>query len=338
MCNDSESAIHIVAAGYLVVGALQFAYLYLCLKSLDRAPSLFSSIKVTARLREFFKRLTPILAGAGVAQINVFVDSLFGSFLQTGGISHIYFADRFIQLPLALFGISIGIVIIPEIVARLAKNVDIQDVTAGALLFALRLTVPSAIVIISLSYQLVSILYGHGQFTESSVQRTADVTRVFAAGLPAYVIARIVSSILFAGKDSRTPVIAGVVSIISNIILNAILINSLQEIGLASATTIAGFINIYVILRIANIKLFAKKQIVIDLFKIIAASLVMFIAIKLLNITLRLGYSKIANEAITIASSSFVGIIAYATSLVLFRDSAVCHMLKRIAERYRKRS
>jgi putative peptidoglycan lipid II flippase len=202
-------------------------------------------------------------------------------------------------------------------------------VTTKSLLFALRLTVPSAIGIIALAHSAISILYGHGQFTEVSVQRTADIMKIFAIGLPAYATAKIVSSIMFASKDSRTPVTAGIISIVSNIILNAILISPLQEFGLAIATTISGFINAYIMLKGFGNSIFSQRQVIIDLAKIMASSLIMFGAMEALNMMLSFDYPKVIGELIRVTVGVFVGSSLYMMALVALRDRAACSLVRK---------
>jgi putative peptidoglycan lipid II flippase len=283
-----------------------------------------TNIRITPRIKSFLSKLIPVLAGAGVAQVNVFMGSLFGSFLPTGCISYIYFADRFIQLPLALFGISMGIVLVPEIAKSIAKkeNENLQEVQNKAIVFTMRLTIPSVVGLISLSYLLISSLYGHGRFSETSVQKTADVLKVFAIGLPGYVAAKIISSVLFAQKDSRTPVNATIMSIIVNVILSAILLMPFQEIGIAIATSVSGFVNVYALCRKSKGWFVGNREIFFDLLKIIWSSAIMLIVIIFIQKLIPISYSNITHEILLTCFCSIIGFIAYISSLFFLKDAA----------------
>ncbi|MDR0630757.1 MAG: murein biosynthesis integral membrane protein MurJ [Holosporales bacterium] len=326
-----------VSIGYFIAGVLQFLYLYLCLKHLRLTIPVFSSFKITSRTKEFFKKLIPVLAGAGVAQINIFVGSLFGSFLPTGGISCLYFADRFIQFPLALFGISIGVVLLPEIAINITRREYIKDTINKSILFAMRLTFPSIVILSSLSYLFISLLYGHGQFSDISVQKTANVLKLSSLGLPAYVTAKIISSVLFAEKDSKTPVAAGCVSIVANAVLSIILIKPFQELGIAFATAVSGFINVYIMLKQSKIQLFSNKEFIKGLFKIFIASVILLLCIEWLKETFCIDRYDIVYKILAIAMVITIGMVVYAWILYWLNDTSVkkgfkivkCWILKR---------
>ncbi|MDR1475745.1 MAG: murein biosynthesis integral membrane protein MurJ [Holosporales bacterium] len=321
-----------ISYGLLLAGIIQFCCFYVYLKYRKIATPLFSRIKITNKTKQFFKKLLPILAGAGVAQINVFIDSLFGSILPTGTISYIYFADRFIQFPLALFGISMGVILLPEISRKMAKCETncVNDIQNEALSFTLRMTFPAVIGLISLAYFLISILYGHGKFSEISVQKTASILRIFAIGLPAYVAAKIMAFVLFAQKDSKTPIIAALVSIAANSILSLILMGPFQEFGLAIATSISGFINLYIMYR----KSYPSAIIVISEFKkILIASIIMLFFIEILKLLLlRSGHDTFL-QAISIVVICVTGIVVYIASLFFLKDEVARSWLKKLRKR-----
>ncbi|MDR1034407.1 MAG: murein biosynthesis integral membrane protein MurJ, partial [Holosporales bacterium] len=138
---------HRVSCGVLLAGIFQFCYLFWYLKKSGIATPSFSRVKFTHKIKQFLKKILPILAGAGVAQINVFIDSLLGSILPTGTISYIYFADRFIQLPLAIFGVSMGVILLPAISKKAVQDEpdQIVKVQNDALSFAIRMTLPAVV-------------------------------------------------------------------------------------------------------------------------------------------------------------------------------------------------
>ncbi|MDR3224533.1 MAG: murein biosynthesis integral membrane protein MurJ [Holosporales bacterium] len=312
-----------ISYGVLVAGIFLFFYMYYYVKREGLPCPSLSSVKITSGIKLFLKKLTPILAGAGVAQINVFVGSMFASFLPTGCITYIYCADRFVQLPLAMFGISMGIVLLPEIAEALSKKraTDLKHIQNRSLLFTMRLTLPSVVGLVTLSYYMISLMYGHGKFTNDAVIRTSYVLKIVSLGLPAYVMTKVMSSVLFAQKDSRTPVVAAVVSIVTNILLSLIFIAPLKELGIATANALSSFVNVYVMCRKTHWWSTVEKSQLKSLFKIVLASVVMALCV----FVLMLFFAPISKfeEAMFIISACIIGLLTYAISLYALKDSAI---------------
>ncbi|MDR0552770.1 MAG: murein biosynthesis integral membrane protein MurJ [Holosporales bacterium] len=322
--NNTISPGYGISIGVLSASIIQLIFLHACVKSMGiRTPALtklrFSGLKprISKRTKEFLKKLTPVIAGAGVSQLNVFVDTFFGSFLGEGTVSLIYFADRFIQFPLALFGISMATVILPEISSIFSsKNHDrgkVKKIQEEMVIFTLRMAIPSTVGLMAIAYPIVDVLYGHGKFTESSVYQTSVIIQIFAIGVPAYVLAKIFASVLFAQKDSKTPVLAAVISVISNIILNAMLIRSLGIIGLSVSTSIAGVINAYVMYKKTKEWFLFDMKTFMSLAKITVSSITMLFVV---NITKRF----IHNEILFLIFGILLGIITYFIALLIFKD------------------
>ena len=204
--------------------------------------------------------MIPGTIGAGVMQINLLIDMVLASLLTTGSISYLYYADRLNQLPLSIFGVAIGTVLLPRLSRQLRKG-DIENAMESqnlALELALQLSIPSAVGLIVLSFPLINLIYGHGSFNVDDVGATAPALAAFACGLPAYVTGKVFSTSFFARLDTKTPVKIAIVCIIVNLILNLILMRTFQHVGLALATSISAWLNTILLL------VFLKKK---ELFK-----------------------------------------------------------------------
>lgn len=322
-----------ISFGVLLASLFQYLFLSLWTKHLGFIRPAFKIPKMTQSIKEFLKKLSPVVIGAGVAQINIFADSCFGSFLPTGSISYLYYADRFIQFPLAIFGISMATILLPEISECFSQGKFEKAciINKKAVIFMLRMTIPSVMIIISLSYLLINILYGHGKFLQSDVKITSSVLSVFALGIPAYVLSKIFASILFAQKNSSTPMKAAVISIISNIILNFLLIKPFGVIGLAFGTSIAGFINALVMYSKVKITIKFDKKIGVTFAKILFASIGMFIVIFFLNdIISRYTKNFVTSEVFLLILLGGVGMGTYAILLFLFKDSEFCDLVHKL--------
>jgi putative peptidoglycan lipid II flippase len=319
--QDLMSAGKRISYGVLAAGLIQFLYFRWSMRSFRVRNTFALNLKITSKMRDFLRKLPNVLASTGIAQINIFLDSLFGSILPTGVISYIYFADRFIQLPLALFGISMGIILVPEISRKIQQQSHdaVNKVQNDAIALMLRMTLPAVIVFLSLAHSLIAILYGHGKFSEASVERTANVLRVFAIGLPAYVVAKIMSSVLLAQKDSKTPIIATTAAITTNIVLSCLLMFPLQEIGLGIATSASGCVNVYIMYRKAKSFTFMDRQLIRGMCKVLIASCAMLGAMEIMK-TIMPNPADIFSQIMMLLLIIITGLVSYLATLLILGD------------------
>ncbi len=325
--TDLLSAGYRFSYGVLFSGIIQFIFMYFYTKSLRLPTPQLTKVKISRKTKDFLKKLAPVIVGAGVAQCNVIVDSICGSFLPTGSISFIHFANRFIQFPLAIFGISMATVLLPEISMVISKRLkgDYKNIQENVLTFTIRLAIPATIALIVLSNGLISAVYGHGNFSTSNVNDTSVILQIFALGLPAYIMSKIFAAILFAQKKSKIPLIAAIISIICNIILNCILMGSLGIVGIAISTSISGFVNAYVLyIKSKNWFVFDKKTGIVIL-KIIIASIVMGLSMKILSNTSQ----NIVSELKYLIFNIVIGIIVYLTMLIILKDEVLIKLINK---------
>ena len=329
--QNSMSAGRRISYGTLVSGIFLLVYMFSCVKLLKLPSPRFSAVKRSPRIKTFLRKLIPVLAGAGVVQINILVGTVFASFLSTGAITYLYCADRFVQLPLALFGISMGTILLPEIADKIAKqNIDaIQDIQNKSFLFVLRMTIPAVVLLIVLAEWMVSLLYGHGKFDYEAVISTANVTKISALGLPAFVFSKILSSILFAQKDTSTTVLATTISIVANIVFSLILINPLGVLGIAISASLSGYVSLFVLYKKSHISLLHNKRLVASAGKIVIVSLCAFCACFCLKKLIGCPETKI-QELIYIATIFIFGILLFTASLLLLKDKTTIAVVKKI--------
>lgn len=227
-----------------VAGILQFLWLYFACRYHD-FPISFRAPKLTPKVKKILKLMGPGTIGAGVMQVNIFIDLFLASFLPTGAVSYLYYADRLNQLPLSIFGVAISTALLP----LLSKQIRMNDheharrTTTQALEVSMQLTLPSSIGLVALAYPVIDLIYGHGKFDQTAINATAPTLAAFAVGLPAYVVSKVFSTCFFARQDTATPVKIALISVASNLIFNLIFINHLQHIGLALATAFSAWVN-----------------------------------------------------------------------------------------------
>ena len=203
-------------------------------------------------VQRILRLMLPAIFGVSVAQLNFLVDTLIASFLREGSISWLYFSDRLMEFPLGIFGIALGTVILPSLSEHHARR-DHQlfsDTLDWALRLVVLITIPCAVGLAVLAVPILSTLFHYGQMTELDVVMAARSLVTYAFGLSGFILVKVLAPGFFARQDIRTPVKIGIVALISNLVLNLILVWPLQHAGLALATSLAAFINAGLLLRI----------------------------------------------------------------------------------------
>ena len=169
-------------------------------------PLRFRRPRLTPDMRRLLKIALPAVLAGGVVQVNLLVGRQVGSFFE-GAIAWLTYADRLYQLPLGVVGIAIGIVLLPDISRRLKAG----DTEGGrhafsrATEFALFLTVPAGVALMVIPVPLISVLFGRGAFGPEEVAPTALALAIYGAGLPAFVLQKVLQPLYFAREDTATP-------------------------------------------------------------------------------------------------------------------------------------
>ncbi len=198
--------------------------------------------RMTPELRRLLKIAFPAVMAGGVVQLNLLVGRQVGSFFD-GAIAWLNYADRLYQLPLGIFGIAIGVVLLPDISRRLKAN----DVVGGryaynrATEFALMLTMPAAVALMVIPVPLISVLFKRGQFSDIDVVNTASVLAIYGAGLPAFVLQKVLQPLYFAREDTKTPFRYAWHSMIVNAAAAVLLAPFIGFLAAALGTTLAGW-------------------------------------------------------------------------------------------------
>ncbi len=234
----------VLAWGIAVAGVMQFAWLGIALARHGfhlrlRWP------RLTPRVHRLLRLMLPVAFGAGIYQINVVVDVVIASFLPSGAISYLYYADRINQLPLGVIGIAVATALLPLMSRQIRAGDEQQalDSQNRAIEFAALLTLPAAVALVAAAAPIVSGLFGRGLFGAGAQGATALALAAYAIGLPAYILVKVLSTAFFAREDTATPVKIGVAALVVNVVLNLLLMGPLAHVGIALATSIAAWIN-----------------------------------------------------------------------------------------------
>ncbi|MFO1104734.1 MAG: murein biosynthesis integral membrane protein MurJ [Amaricoccus sp.] len=198
--------------------------------------------RLTPELRRLAVLATPALLAGGVVQINLLVGRQVGSFFD-GAVAWLSYADRLYQLPLGVVGAAISVVLLPDLSRRLHSG-DAQggqDALNRGAEFTLALTLPAAAALVAIPGPIVSVLFERGEFHAADTAATALAVAIYGAGLPAFVLQKVLSPLYYAREDTRSPFRFAVHSMIVNV---AVAIGLAPLIGFSAAalgTTVAGW-------------------------------------------------------------------------------------------------
>jgi putative peptidoglycan lipid II flippase len=192
-----------------------------------------------------------VTLGAASVTIAPFIDTLIASFLPSGSLTALYYADRINQLPLGVLGIALGTVLLPEMSTRLAKEdragSDAAQNRAAAL--GLFLTLPFVAVFFVIQDVIMRAIFAHGAFDRHAADLSAVALTAYGAGLPAFVLVRIVASTFYARHDTVTPAKATITAILVNIVLKVVFVWGMHfgVAGLALGTSLGAWTNVGVL-------------------------------------------------------------------------------------------
>ena len=245
--------------------------------------SLLSSI-----LRTFFKRFLFSVLGSGIVQLNIFVSMLFASLVGEGAISHIYYADRIIDLPFALIAVAMTFTLLPY----LSKNILDEEKNANAfnqtIIFCFIFALPSSFALFFISEDIVRVLFGRGEFLNKDILITSNLLLIYSFSLPGYMISRICNQVFYSYERVDLPIKASIPTFILNLVLCFSLYRSLGVYGLAIAGAISVWINVFI--QIFYLKIYFSnfyKKIkfinILKIAKILTSSLIMIFVILFLQ-------------------------------------------------------
>lgn len=239
-----------LGAGVLVGGGLQLGIQLVAVHRLGLVPKLSWRPQHPA-VGRIMRLMGPAIFGVSVAQINFLVDTFLASFLQAGSISWLYYADRLMEFPLALFGIALGTVMLPHLSRHFAAEDSQQfsDTLDWALRGVLTVTLPAAAGLIVLALPMVSTLFQYGKFDDFDARMSAQALQAYGFGLTGFILVKVLAPGFYARQDTRTPVRIGVIAMAVNLVGCLLLSGPLAHAGLALATSIAAFVNSALLFR-----------------------------------------------------------------------------------------
>ncbi len=242
--GDDTVVVLVLAVAVSLSGLAQFLYLHWATRRAGvrlrlRLPKLTPEVKRLGAL------ILPATFGAGIYQISQLVDTFFATSLPQGSLTLLKLADRLNQMPLGIVGIALGTAILPMLSRHIhgGNAREAQRLQANAFEMATLLTLPAAAALAVCAPAFVTAFFVGGKFTAGDGAIMADIVVALVAGLPAYVVVKILNPGFFAREDMRTPVWIALASLIFNVGINLAVIGRFGIVGLAAATAASASLN-----------------------------------------------------------------------------------------------
>ena len=212
------------------------------MKAIDRLPVPKINFN-NPEIPKFFKLIIPAILAGGVIQINLLIDTIFASLLETGSPTWLYISDRLMQLPLGIFAIAIGTVLLPTLSRAAADKNDskFKAFLDNSFRLVIFIAIPSIIGLIYFAEPIIASLFYRGEFTEFDVIKSSYSLVFFCYGLPFFMLMKVLTPAFFSRQDTKTPFYVALFSLILNAILNYIFAFKLGygHAGLAIGSSLA---------------------------------------------------------------------------------------------------
>ena len=273
---------------------------------------------LTPKTKSIFKKMLPVIFSAGITHLNSWVSIIILSFF-TGGITYIYYAERIVQLPLALIGTAIGTALLPTLAKSLLQDRTNQTIALQnkAISLALLLAIPAATALHYIAADIIFLLFERGVFTKIDTDNTADALAILSIGLPAFVMTKLFQTKFYANLNTKIPVVISIFCMLINVIISILTMSRLEFKGVALANTISGWLNFLLLLALAYNKINFKLYFITlqKITKTILASIIMISAIQFW----RSNNIFELNQHILIISEMVIGLLIYLLSCLIFK-------------------
>ena len=243
--------IYAMAGGVMLGGVLQLAVQLPVLFKMGLMPRIGFSWKAIraawdeAGVRRILKLMAPALLGVGVAQVSLMINTQIASYMATGSVTWLFYADRLMEFPTALLGVALGVVLTPQLAS--AKAAGDSERYSNMLDWGLRLVVllavPCAVGLLTFATPLVATLFHRGALQDHDVGQISLALMGYGAGLVGLVAIKVLAPGYYASQDIRTPVKIAVVVLVITQLLNLALVPWLAHTGLALSIGLAALIN-----------------------------------------------------------------------------------------------
>ena len=202
-------------------------------------------------VRRVARQMLPALFGVSVGQISLLINTIFASFLVTGSVSWLYYADRLMEFPTGMLGVALGTILLPSLSKHYAERSahEYSALLDWGLRLTLLLALPSAAALALLAVPLTATLFHYGAFSVNDVFATRAAVVAYSAGLVGLILVKVLAPGFYAQQDIRTPVRIAVITLITTQAMNLVLIWPLKHVGLALAIALGACLNAALLYR-----------------------------------------------------------------------------------------
>ncbi len=240
-----------MAAGVMIGGVLQLGVIVLALKkqaflpSFSLKPALVAESIRSDATKSVVTRMLPALLGVSVAQISLLINTQLATRIGERVVSWLSYADRLLEFPVAMLGVALGVVLVPQLTAAQTKgnSDDYSRMLDWGLRIVVLLGLPSSVALLVFAQPLVATVFQHGAFTAADVHQTSLSLMGYGVGLLGMVAIKVLAPGFFAKDDTKTPALIAVVVLLTTQALNLVLVPRLGHAGLALSIGIGALIN-----------------------------------------------------------------------------------------------
>jgi putative peptidoglycan lipid II flippase len=197
------------------------------------------------------KLMGPAIFGVSIGQISLLINGIFASFLVTGSVSWLYFADRLMEFPTGVLGVALGTILLPSLSRSYAQGSgeEYSRLLDWGLRLTLLLALPAALALAILSVPLIATLFHHGAFDARDVEMTSQALTAYSVGLAGLILVKVLAPGFYARQNIRTPVKIGILTLAATQLMNLAFIYPLRHAGLALAIGLGACINAALLYR-----------------------------------------------------------------------------------------
>lgn len=196
-------------------------------------------------VRRVLRQMGPAIFGVSIGQISLLISGIFASFLVTGSVSWLYYADRLMEFPTGILGVALGTILLPSLAKSHSdgSTEEFSKLLDWGLRLTLLLAAPAALAIAILAVPLISTLFQHGAFQAHDVEMTRRALVAYSAGLIGLILVKVLAPGFYARQDIRTPVKIGIATLVATQVMNLAFYRPLGHAGLALAIGLGACLN-----------------------------------------------------------------------------------------------
>ena len=320
LTDMNQTGAHALAYGVLIAGVAQFLWLVIACIRAGMLPR-FAFPRLTPNIKKLLIIIGPAAIGAGVAQINILIDMIIASKFENA-VSFLYYADRLYELPLGVIGVAVATALLPTLSGHIqaGEHAEATKKTDQAITLVMLFGIPSCFALLTIANPIIQVVFEHGAFDAADRAATAPALIAYAAGIPAFLLIKIFATHFYAAQDTKTPVKIATLCVGVNLVLNLILMHYIAHVGLAVATSVAGWLNAILMgLSLSKRGAYHPSPVVFaTIGKLITSALVMVVVLELIGMSLNAMFSvpNITMQAIALMGLVGAGILSYFATVI----------------------